>query len=105
MLLIDVGKLVRVEATANGGLIISRKDFQNGFQVIQGPIKVKLDKDILVVISPAQDDTGAPRLAYSILKSTQRKFKDDYVRDVLRSKVVSRDTHVVTFDAAAFQFA
>jgi hypothetical protein len=97
MLLIDVCKLVQVEATSAGGLIIIRKDFPNGFQVIQGPIKVKLDTDILLVISPAQDASGNPKLKAEILKSTARKFQSDYVREVFSSKLVASNSRTMRF--------
>lgn len=97
MLLIDVCKLVQVEATSADGLIIVRKDFPNGFQVIQGPIKVKLDTDILLVISPAQDADGNPKLKAEILKSTARKFQSDYVREVFKSKLIASDSKTMRF--------
>lgn len=102
MLLIDVCKLVQVEAASVDSLLIIRKDFPNGFQVVQGPIKVKLATDILLVVSPAQDANGKARLKIDVLKSTARKFQEDYVREVFKSKLIACNSKMVQFaDLAA----
>jgi hypothetical protein len=98
MLLIDVCKLVQVEAASPDDLIIVRKDFPKGYQVVTGSIKVKLATDMFVVVSPAQDADGNPILMVDILKSTSRKFQDNYVYDILKSKLIAADSNLMRFD-------
>lgn len=97
MLLIDASKLVQVEAASADSLVIMRRDFPNGFQVVQGPIKVKLAKDMLVVVSSSTDDAGKPKLHVDILKSTARKFQTEYVSTVLKSKLASYSSSEMKF--------
>lgn len=97
MLLIDVGKLVLVKATSADTMTIIRKDFPNGLQVIQGPIKVKLETDVLIVISPAQDANGNLMLRAEVLKSTARKFQSSYVHNILKGKLISSGNGAMQF--------
>lgn len=100
MLLIDVGKLVEVEATSANSLRIVRSDFPRGYQVVEAPIKVKLGTDMLIVIDVKQDATGQPVLAADILKSTSRKFQSNYVLQVLQDKVSYYDYRKMQFKSA-----
>lgn len=97
MLLIDVGKLERVEAKSDGGLMITRVDRPRGYQVVYEPIKLKLCTDILFMVTTLNDDSGRAVLHVEPLNSTTRKFQFNYVRDMLQQKVKSYDKVSVEF--------
>lgn len=90
MLLIDASKLDYAKVSSRGLFKIGRKDRPTEYEAVTSPIKVKFDKDILVLFyAQSADDSedGMPHVTYSVLHSTQRKFKDEYVKEILDRRV------------------
>lgn len=90
MLLIDASKLGYVRALKNGLLKVVEISSPEEFKAVKSPIKVKLAHDVLVLLFAELDDYDRPTIRFSVLNSTQRKFKDDYVAELL-SKVAKYD--------------
>jgi hypothetical protein len=90
MLLVDASKLDYVKVSSHGLFKIGRKDRPSEYEAVTSPIKVKFDKDILVLFyAKSADDSedGVAHISYSVLNSTQRKFKDEYVKEILDRRV------------------
>lgn len=86
MMLIDAGKLDYIEVDLDGYFRVSEIDSPIEYKVVSSPIKVKFAKDILALMYASRDEDGHPRIAYNVLNSTKRKFKDDYVNELINRK-------------------
>jgi hypothetical protein len=83
MMLVNAADLKCVKACKGerlGIFKVGRRDDE--FEVVHSQVKVKLDKDVLMLIF-CEDREGRPHLTYSWLESTRRKFKEDYLSEVL----------------------
>lgn len=58
------------------------KDSPEEYSAVKSPVKVKFAPDVFLVFSADIDEAGKRFISYSILHSTERKFKDDYVKDL-----------------------
>lgn len=86
MLLVDASKLDYIKVSSHGLFEIGRLDRPTEYEAVTSPIKVKFDKDILVLFyaTPEEDaEDGHAKITYSVLNSTRRKFKDEYVKEIL----------------------
>lgn len=87
MFLIDVGKLDYIKVSSHGLFKIGEIGAPEEYKAVKSPIKVKLDKDILVLFYANADDDSKSCITYDVLNSTKRKFKDEYVKELLMSKI------------------
>jgi len=90
MLLVDASKLDYIKVSSHGLFKIGRLDRPTEYEAVTSPIKVKFDKDILILFyaTSAEDaDDGRARITYSVLNSTRRKFKDEYVKEILDRRI------------------
>lgn len=93
MLLIDVGKLDSIEAMSEERLKVCYRAYDDEYTVVRGPIKLKFDKDVLAMVYSDSSANGKPTLKFSVLKSTKRKFKDTYVKGLIRKACLIDDSH------------
>lgn len=82
MKLIDVGKLDYLKVSSHGLFKVGMKDSPEEYSAVKSPVKVKFAPDVFLVFSADIDEAGKRFISYSILHSTERKFKDDYVKDL-----------------------
>jgi hypothetical protein len=87
MLLIDYGKLDYIKVSSTGLFKIGEIGAPEEYKAVKSPIKVKFDKDILVLFYAEIDENGVKSITYSPLYSTRRKFKDEYVKELVMSKI------------------
>jgi hypothetical protein len=87
MLLIDASKLDYVKVSSHGLFKVGEVGSPEEYRAVTSPIKVKLAHDVLVLLyANTGDDDERPSITYSVLNSTKRKFKDDYVTELIRRK-------------------
>jgi hypothetical protein len=80
MLFIDVKHLKSLKVFGETGrFAIDRDTSKAVYEVVEAPIKVKFDKDLIVFLTIDEDG----KLGYNPLKSTERKFQSDYVSQVV----------------------
>jgi hypothetical protein len=80
MLFIDVKHLKSLKVFGdNKRFAIDRDTSQAVYEVVEAPIKVKFDKDLIVLLTINENG----KLSYNPLKSTERKFQSDYVNQVV----------------------
>jgi hypothetical protein len=79
MKLLNAGKKSWIKVRKDGRFAIKQTDAPEEFIVVTSPIKLKLDKDMLVFLD-AVPNAEIP-FSYRILYSTARKFREDYVKD------------------------
>lgn len=85
MLLIDASKLDYVKVSSHGLFKVGEVRAPEEYRAVTSPIKVKLAHDVLVLLyANVNGDEGRPSITYSVLNSTQRKFKDEYVAELLK---------------------
>lgn len=88
MLLVNVSNLDYVKVSNHGLFKIGRKDRPAEYEAVTSPIKVKLDKDLIVLLfAQFDEDHDCYKITYQPLYSTARKFKDEYIKEALMSKV------------------
>lgn len=90
MMLIDASKLDYLKVSSRGLFKVGEIGAKEEYKAVSSPIKVKLAPDILVLFyaTAADTDQGKPaEITYSVLKSTERKFKLEYVKDLLNKSV------------------
>jgi hypothetical protein len=84
MMLIDASKLDYLKVSSRGLFKVGEKGVPEEYKAVTSPIKVKFEPDVLVLFYANIDEDGSnPNISYSILKSTRRKFKDEYVSDIV----------------------
>lgn len=79
MKLLNAGTKNWIRVKKDGRFIIKQESAKEDYIVVSSPIKLKLGKDMLVFLD-AVPSAEVP-FSYRILYSTQRKFKEDYVKD------------------------
>lgn len=82
MKLIDVGKLDYLKVSSHGLFKVGMKDSPEEYSAVKSPVKIKFAPDIFLVFTAEIGDDGRRCIRYSILHSTERKFKDNYVKDL-----------------------
>jgi hypothetical protein len=88
MKLANADNLNYISVFSRDQFVISEKQYPEEYSVIKSPIKIKFDKDIIALFYAHEDEnTGEQKISFSVLHSTQRKFKDDYVKEVIYSRV------------------
>lgn len=87
MLLIDVGKLDYIKVSSRGLLKIGEIGAPEEYKAVTSPIKIKFDKDILALFYANIDEDGERSITYSVLNSTKRKFKDEYVKELIMNSI------------------
>lgn len=94
MMLIDVSKLDWLRVGSDGLFRIKEHDSKDVCRVVRPPVKVKLAPDVLIVCDAKHAcDTRvtSPCISISTLKSTKRKFEDQFVQDVINKVLKSND--------------
>lgn len=91
MLLVNAANLTYVKASSNDKIKLARLDRPSEYEAVKSPIKVKLDKDILMFIICHDDEEGKPHLYYNWLYSTTDKFKEDYLKQRLHDALIEVD--------------
>jgi len=99
MLLIDASKLDYVKVSSHGLFKVGEVGAPEEYKAVTSPIKVKLRHDVLVLLyANLSDDGGRPSITYSVLNSTKRKFKDDYVAELIhKSTEYDRERALLKF--------
>lgn len=87
MMLIDVSKLDYLKVSSHGLFKVGELGSPEEYKAVKSPIKVKFDKDILCLFHANVEDDGSRSITYSVLNSTRRKFKDEYVKDLIMSTI------------------
>ena len=82
MLLIDASKLDYVKVSSHGLFKVGVVGAPEEYRAVTSPIKIKLAHDVLVLLNAHLDGNGRRRITFSVLNSTKRKFKDDYVAEL-----------------------
>lgn len=82
MKLIDVGKLDYLKVSSHGLFKVGMKGTPEEYSAVKSPVKVKFATDIFLVFNAWVDDDGKRSITATILRSTKRKFKDEYVTDL-----------------------
>lgn len=84
MKLANADKLDYIKVSSHGLFKIGEKSTPEEYVAVTSPIKIKFDKDILALFyAEVNPDTGERWITYSVLHSTERKFKEDYVKEVI----------------------
>lgn len=84
MKLANADNLDYIKVSSHGLFKIGEKNRPEEYSAVTSPIKIKFDKDILVLFYAVIDEvTGERKITYSVLHSTERKFKEDYVKEVI----------------------
>lgn len=96
MMLINSSNVEHFKISSHGLIKVSRKDRPEEYSAVKGPIKVKLDKDLFVVVDIAEDEYGGYRWDLSVLNSTKRKFNMDYVNEIWNKQFSwSKDSDII----------
>jgi len=84
MKLANADKLEYIKVSSHGLFKVGEKGTPEEYTAVKSPIKIKFDKDILALFyADVNETTGEKRITYSVLHSTERKFKEEYVREVI----------------------
>lgn len=84
MKLANADNLNYIKVSSHGLFKVGEKNSPEEYSAVKSPIKIKFDKDILALFYASVNEvTGEKTITYSVLHSTERKFKDDYVKEVI----------------------
>jgi len=86
MLLIDASKLDYIKVSSHNLFKVGEIGAPEEYRAVTSPIKVKFAHDILVLFYAGRHDDGRAYISYSVLNSTKRKFKDEYVKELMNKK-------------------
>mgnify|MGYP001070764961 CR=1 FL=1 len=99
MKLVNADNLDYIRVSNHGLFKVGERNVPQEYSAVTSPIKIKFDKDILALFYANIAEDGKREITYSVLHSTQRKFKDEYVKDViLKSTSYDADRAILHFN-------
>lgn len=96
MILLNSDSIASIGYLGNGRFQITRAD-RDEISQVSGPIKVKLAQDVLVMFSADEDG----QLHFSPLKSSLRKYDEEFIKSVVRTVVTRVGQNQFEFNTKA----